>query len=367
MKALVFNGKNTINVEEVKKPTIENPKDAILKVTSSAICGSDLHMYDGRTDMPKGSIFGHEIMGVIESVGEAVTSIKVGDRVVLPFNIACGFCFNCIRQFPNACLTVNPEGPGGAYGYADMGPFKGGQAEFVRVPFADYNCVKLPGKPFDEFEIDFLLLADIFPTGYHACELANVQPGKSVAIFGAGPVGLLAAYSAFIKGASQVFIVDQSDVRLQLAKQIGAHPIDLKAGNPAEQILEAIAHNQLIQESLRPGEIKMPGVLCGIDAVGYQARKTEDINDEDPGSVLTQLAKIVNPTGNIGVVGVYMPVDPRGVDSNAKQGIIEIPYGTIFYKGITIALWTNTRKKICRIFKRFNHCQKSKTLFYCFS
>src|SRR5262249_51863221 len=149
----------------------------------------------------RGTVFGHEIMGIIEETGPAVCSLEPGDRVVLPFNISCGFCFNCARGLTSACLTMNAERPGAAYGFAGMGPYRGGQAEMVRVPYADFNALKLPGAEGDEFEDDFLMLADIFPTGYHACEMARVKPGSSVAIFGAGPVGLLSAHSALIKGA----------------------------------------------------------------------------------------------------------------------------------------------------------------------
>jgi glutathione-independent formaldehyde dehydrogenase len=178
-------------------------------------------MYDGRTPLKEGMVVGHEIMGVIEQVGEAVQSIKKGDRVVLPFNIACGFCFNCLRQHTEACLTMNPEAPHAAYGYAGMGPYEGGQAEFVLVPYADFNCLKLPGKPGDQWEDDFLLLSDVFPTAFHATELAHVAAGKTVAVFGAGPVGLLSAYCSVLKGASEVYVVDSIPERLQKAKELG--------------------------------------------------------------------------------------------------------------------------------------------------
>ena len=226
MKAVVFKGKNQVAVEEVPDPKIEAPGDAIVRITTASICGSDLHMYEGRSSAQPGIVFGHENMGVVNEVGPGVMSVKTGDRVVLPFNIGCGFCFNCSRGYSNACLTANPEYPTAGYGYADMGPFRGGQAEFLRVPFADYNCLKLPGTPGDEFEDDFVLLADIFPTGYHATELARVKSGDSVAVFGGGPVGLLSAYSAILKGAAEVYVVDRSEDRLKRAKSIGAIPVD---------------------------------------------------------------------------------------------------------------------------------------------
>ncbi len=272
MKAVSFEGTRNVSVSSRPKPKLSSPTDAILRVTTSGICGSDLHMYDGRTALKKGTVVGHEMMGVIEEAGSAVRSIQEGDRVVLPFNIACGYCFNCHRGYTNACLTMNPEAASAAYGYAGMGPYQGGQAEFVLVPNADFNCLKLPGKPGDQWEDDFLLLADVFPTGYHAAELAGVSPGKTVAVFGAGPVGLLSAYSALLKGASEVYVVDNIAERLEKAQELGAIPIDFSQDDPVEQIFRIRKKNKDTQKSHRPGEEKMKGVDCAIDAVGYQAR-----------------------------------------------------------------------------------------------
>jgi len=196
MKAVVYKEPCQVAVENVDDPRIEAPGDAVVRITSAAICGSDLHMYEGRTGAQPGTVFGHENMGVVEEVGPGVTSVKVGDRVVLPFNIACGFCFNCLRGFTSACLTVNAAAPHAAYGYADMGPFKGGQAQYLRVPYADFNALKLPGTPGDQWEDDFVTLADIWPTGHHGVELAGVREGGTVAVFGAGPVGLMAVLSS---------------------------------------------------------------------------------------------------------------------------------------------------------------------------
>jgi len=269
MKAVSYKGTHKVAVSDHPKPKLNSPTDAILKVTTSGICGSDLHMYDGRTELKEGTVVGHEIMGVIEQVGEAVRSIKKGDRVVLPFNIACGFCFNCHRGCTNACLTMIPESASAAYVYAGMGPYQGGQAEYVLVPYADFNCLKLPGTPGDDWEDDFLLLADVFPTGYHATELAGVSPGKTVAVFGAGPVGLLAAYSSVLKGASEVYVVDNIAERLEKAKELGGVPIDFSQGDPVERIFEIRKKHQPTLQSHRPGEEKMQGVDCAIDAVGY--------------------------------------------------------------------------------------------------
>ncbi|HYZ15038.1 MAG TPA: alcohol dehydrogenase catalytic domain-containing protein, partial [Candidatus Acidoferrum sp.] len=219
MRAVVWKEPYKVVVEQIENPRIEEPTDAVLRLTTAAICGSDLHMYEGRAPMQPGQVFGHENLGVIEQVGSAVRTIKPGDRVVLPFNIGCGFCFNCTRGYSNACLTTNPQSHSGGYGYSGMGPHRGGQAEYVRVPYADYNCLKLPGRPGDDFEDDFVLLADVFPTGYHATEQAHVQPGDTVAIFGAGPVGLMAALSAKIRGASEIYVVDTVKERLDKVRQ----------------------------------------------------------------------------------------------------------------------------------------------------
>jgi len=253
LRAVVYKGPRKVAVEEVEEPKIEGPRDAIIRLTSTAICGSDLHMYEGRTSEKPGKVLGHEPLGVVEKVGDGVISIKEGDRVVVTFNIACGYCYNCVRGFTSACLTPNPKQPGAAFGYAMMGPYAGAQAELLRVPFADFNCIKLPGSPGDKWEDDFVLLADIFPTGFFANVLAMTAPGDPVAIFGAGPVGLLSAYSAILIGASDVYVVDYIKSRLQKAAEIGATPVDFSKGDPVAQILALRAANPaLIQSSPHP-------------------------------------------------------------------------------------------------------------------
>jgi len=336
MKAVSYKSVRKMEVADRPKPKIKSPTDALLRVTTSGICGSDLHMYDGRTPLDEGTVVGHEIMGVIEEVGEAATSIKKGDRVVLPFNIACGFCFNCHRGHTEACLTMNPEQPHAAYVYAGMGPYQGGQAEFVLVPHADFNCLKLPGKPGDQWEDDFLLLADVFPTAFHATELACVAAGKTVAVFGAGPVGLLSAYCSVLKGASEVYVVDNIAERLQKAEEMGAIAVDFGKGDPVEQIFKLRKKNKGIQQSLRPGEEKMEGVDCAIDAVGYQARNDDDPKNEKPTQVLENCLRVVNPTGSIGIIGVYIAPDPGARNEQAKKGIFPFPIADFFDKGITM-------------------------------
>lgn len=345
MKAVVYKGKNRVAVEDVPNPKVEAPDDAVVRITTAAICGSDLHMYEERSSAEPGIVFGHENQGIVEEVGPAVRQIKKGDRVVLPFNVACGFCFNCSRGYTSACLTANPEGATAGYGYAGMGPYRGGQAEYLRVPFADFNCLKLPGKEGDEFEDDFVLLADIFPTAWHATELAHVQAGDSVAIFGAGPVGLLSAYSALLRGAAEVYVVDRAPERLRKAETIGAAPVDFTKGDPAEQIKDLRQRNQRQMSALRPNEEKMAGVMCGIDAVGYQAHSDEDPDREDPMQTVRQLAEIVNPTGHVGLIGVYFSEDPGGQSEATKKGKYVFPLGDFWEKGITLGMGQAPVKK----------------------
>ena len=318
MKAVVYQKPFSVTVENVPSPKILHPNDVIVRVTSTAICGSDLHMYEGRTAAQPGIVFGHENLGIIEEVGSGVTALRAGDRVVMPFNVACGFCRNCQAGFTGFCLNVNPGFAGGAYGYVAMGPYMGGQAEYLRIPYAEFNCLVLP--PGKEHETDFVMLADIFPTGYHGCELADVRPGETVAVYGAGPVGLMAAYSALLRGASQVFVVDRVPERLAKAAQIGAIPINFDGGDPVEQI-----------KAQTGGE----GTDKGIDAVGYQA-VTKQGASEQPALVLNALIHTVRATGALGIPGLYVPADPGGVDEQAKRGMLGIAFGKLFEKGLRL-------------------------------
>ena len=186
MEALVYRGERDVRVENLPDAKLEQPTDALVKISTTNICGSDLHMYEGGTNVEKGKVLGHENLGEVTEIGKAVSRVKVGDLVCQPFNISCGFCKNCERGFTSACLNMNPDKPDAAYGYAGMGPYNGGQAEFLRVPFADFSCLVLP-EGAEEKQNDYVMFADIWPTGYHAIELACVQTGESVVIYGAGP------------------------------------------------------------------------------------------------------------------------------------------------------------------------------------
>ena len=318
MKAVVYKGPFKLAVEDVEDPKIEQPGDALIRVTTANICGSDLHPYEGRAPPEAGMVLGHENMGIVEETGPGVTRVKAGDRVSVPFNLACGTCRNCTDGWTSACLRANPSGqPGAGYGYPQMGPYRGGQAEYLRVPWADFNLLELP--PGDEHERDFTLLSDIFPTGYHGTELAGVEPGRTVAVFGAGPVGLMAAHSANIRGAAQTFVVDFQPDRLALAATMGATPVNLADTDAAEAIMDATDGF---------------GVDCGVEAVGYQAH--DPAGHEHPGPVLDALVQVVRATGKIGVVGVYEPTDEGAATENAKHGRYGFDYGTAFTKGITI-------------------------------
>src|ERR1700677_4371510 len=293
MKAVVYQGPKKVTVDTVPDAKIEKQTDVVIKLTTTNICGSDLHMYEGRTDVEKGKVLGHENLGKVIEVGDAVDSIKVGDYVCLPFNIACGFCENCERGLTGFCLTTNPGTAGAAYGFAGMGPYSGGQAEYLRVPYADFNCLKLP-EDATEKERDYVMLADIFPTGWHSTRLADLKPGESIIIYGAGPVGLMAAMSARIQGARQIFVVDHTTDRLALAKKIGATPIDSSNDDVSEQIRE---------------HTKGLGADCGAECVGYQCHNSA--GKEVPNMVMNALVDAVKATGNIGVIGVFVPQDPK--------------------------------------------------------
>ncbi|SFS98482.1 alcohol dehydrogenase [Halostagnicola kamekurae] len=323
MNAVVYKGEREVAVEEVEQPQIEHPNDVVIDITTTCICGSDLHMYEGRTAAESGIVFGHENMGIVTEVGDAVTSLEEGDRVVAPFNVACGFCENCENGYTGFCTNVNPGFAGGAYGYVAMGPYKGGQAEELRIPYADFNALKLPDG--DEHEDSFALLADIFPTGWHGTELANLESGDSVAIYGAGPVGLMAAYSAKLKGAAEIYVVDRVPSRLELAEEhCDATPINFEEGDPVEQIKD----------------IHGGGVDKGVDAVGYQAIDPEKQGDdaydparENPAVVINNLIRTVRPTGELGIPGLYVPDDPGAPDEMAAQGRLGIDFGLLFEKG----------------------------------
>jgi len=334
MKALVYNGPRKVAVENVPDAAIERATDVLVKVTSTNICGSDLHMYEGRTGMEPGRILGHENLGVVIEIGEAVDRVKVGDRVCLPFNIGCGFCANCEQGLSGFCLTCNPGMAGAAYGFAGMGPYSGGQAELLRVPYGDYNCLVLP-RGSEEKESDYVMLSDIFPTGYHATELAGVRPGESVVVYGAGPVGLMAAMSAMIKGASQVFVVDTHKDRLALAEKAGAIAIDDTEDGGVERILE-----------LTGGQ----GADRGCECVGYQCCNMH--REEVPNLTMNNLVKTVKATGRIGVVGVFVPEDPGSPDKLEKRGQLAFDFGAYWMKGQSMGTGQANVKAYNRLLSR---------------
>lgn len=345
MKALVYKGPRDVRVENVPDAKVEQPTDALVRITTTNICGSDLHMYEGRTDVEKGKVLGHENLGEVIEVGKAVTKVKVGDLVCLPFNISCGSCKNCERGYTGFCLTVNPGNAGGAYGYAGMGPYEGGQAEYLRVPFADFNCLILP-EGAAEHENDYVMLADIWPTGYHATELAGVEPGESVVVYGAGPVGLFAAYSAILKGASKVMIVDRLRDRLRLAEGIGAIAIDDSKGSPVEQVLD-----------LTDGK----GADKGCECVGYQAHDVD--GHEHANLTMNNLVGSVRPTGKLGVVGVFPSKDPKSSDKLEKQGQIAFDLGNFFEKGLSMGSGQANVKKYNRYLAELIAYGKAKPSF----
>ena len=345
MKAIVYNGPRDVSVKEMPDPTIKHPSDVIVRITTTNICGSDLHMYEGRTSLEPGKIIGHENLGVIEECGPAVSSLKVGDHVCIPFNASCGYCKNCERGLTAACLTLNPGTAGAGYGYAGMGEFQGGQAEYLRVPYGDFNCLKLP-EDAREREDDYVMLSDIFPTGWHATELAGLLPGESVVIYGAGPVGLMAALSAQIKGAAQIMIVDRHPDRLALAAKCGALAIDDSKDDPVTRVLE-----------LTHGE----GADRGCECVGFHAHDPQ--GHEVSNEVMNRLVKSVRPTGSLGVVGVFMPEDPKSANELARKGQIAFDFGEFWTKGLRMGTGQTSVKHYNRHLCQLIEAGKAKPSF----
>lgn len=287
----------------------------ILKVVTTSICGSDQHMVRGRTTAPAGIILGHEITGQVIECGRDVEFIKKGDICSVPFNIACGRCRNCKEGRTGICLNVNPARPGAAYGYVDMGGWVGGQAEYVMVPYADFNLLKFPDKEQALAKIkDLTLLSDIFPTGYHGAVSAGVGPGSIVYVAGAGPVGLACAASCHLLGAACVIVGDMIPERLKQAKSFGCEVIDLrKKASLAEQIEQIVG---------------VPEVDAAVDCVGFEARgHGADTAVEKPATVLNSVMEVTRAGGSIGIPGLYVTGDPGGVDENAKVGMLGIRIG----------------------------------------
>jgi glutathione-independent formaldehyde dehydrogenase len=287
----------------------------ILKIVSTNICGSDQHMVRGRTTAPPNLILGHEITGEVIELGPDVEFIKEGDLVSVPFNIACGRCRNCKERNTGVCLNVNPDRPGSAYGYVDMGGWVGGQAEYVMVPYADWNLLKFPDKDQAmEKILDLTMLSDIFPTGYHGCVSAGVSSGSTVYIAGAGPVGLAAAHAAQFLGAAVVIVGDMNPERLKQAASFGCETVDLTHdASLADQI------EQILGE---------PEVDSAVDAVGFEARgHGKDADHEAPATVLNSIMEVTRAAGKLGIPGLYVTGDPGGIDEAAKVGSLSIRLG----------------------------------------
>ena len=287
----------------------------ILKIVSTNICGSDQHMVRGRTTAPKGLVLGHEITGEVIEAGRDVEFIKVGDLVSVPFNIACGRCRNCKERATGICLNVNPARPGAAYGYVDMGGWVGGQADYVMVPYADFNLLKFPDKAQAMSKIkDLTCLSDILPTGYHGAVSAGVGPGATVYIAGAGPVGLACAAACQLLGAAVVIVGDLIPERLAQARSFGCETVDVS--------MEASVGDQIAQI------LKVPEVDCAVDCVGFEARgHGQDARKEAPATVLNSLMTICRAGGSLGIPGLYVTDDPGAVDKAAQHGNLSIRIG----------------------------------------
>ncbi|HTF54016.1 MAG TPA: formaldehyde dehydrogenase, glutathione-independent [Pseudonocardia sp.] len=335
-KIVVYKEPGVVAVEDHDIPKLEVPTDVakakgltqkavhgvILKNIATNICGSDQHMVRGRTTAPPGQTLGHEITGEIIEKGEDVQFLQVGDIVTVPFNIACGRCRNCRDGQTGVCLNVNPARAGSAYGYVDMGGWEGGQAEFVMVPFADFNLLKFPDRDQAlEKILDLTMLSDIFPTGYHGAFTAGVTTGSTVYVAGAGPVGLAAAYSAQLLGAAVVIVGDRNADRLAQARSFGCETVDISLGATLEdQIAEILGTNE---------------VDCAVDAVGFEASGHGRDAGEAPATVLNSVMTLTRAGGRLGIPGLYVTGDPGAPDEDAKQGTLKVRLGLGWAKSHT--------------------------------
>jgi glutathione-independent formaldehyde dehydrogenase len=336
MKAVVLEETRQIVVREVPDAEMKETTDVLLRITSTAICGTDLHFYEGRMRGIEGGVIGHEPLGVVEEVGSTVKNVKKGDRVIVPTHIRCGFCAMCVDGHSSACLTTNPGAAGAAYGYPNKGGYQGAQAELLRVPLADANCLKLPGEPGDKWEDDFVLLADAFTAGYHAAAIIEVAPSDTVVIFGAGSVGLLAAYSARLRGAARVYFVDAIPERLEKTGELGAIPVNFLHGDPIEQIREQ--QSKWRSDPAFRQEKPLGGVTCAIDAIGFQARSKTDYSREDPLWVTEVIAELINPAGRVAIIGFWPLKDPNGIEPSLKEGKLTVPWSKLFNNNVRISM-----------------------------
>jgi glutathione-independent formaldehyde dehydrogenase len=320
-RGVVYLGPGKVEVQSIDFPELKNPKGkkithgVILKVVSTNICGSDQHMVRGRTTAPAGLVLGHEITGEVIEAGADVEFLKKGDLVSVPFNVACGRCRTCKEMKTGICLTVNEGRAGGAYGYVDMGGWVGGQAEYVMVPYADFNLLKFPNKDQAMEKIrDLTMLSDIFPTGFHGAVKAGVGPGTTVYVAGAGPVGLAAAASAHLLGAAVVIVGDMNKARLAHARSFGCETVDLNEdANLADQIANILG---------------VPEIDCAIDCVGFEASgHGTQAKTEVPAAVLNSLMEITRAGGSIGIPGLYVTDDPGAKEASAKTGNLSIRFG----------------------------------------
>ncbi|HEX5115278.1 MAG TPA: formaldehyde dehydrogenase, glutathione-independent [Pseudonocardiaceae bacterium] len=327
-RVVVYQGGGNVSVESIDYPKLELPADVsgglglkrqaphavILKIVSTNICGSDQHMVRGRTTAPVGQTLGHEITGEVVETGDDVLFVKPGDICSVPFNIACGRCRMCNEGKTGVCLNVNPARAGAAYGYVDMGGWIGGQAEYVMVPFADFNLLKFPDRDQAMAKImDLTMLSDIFPTGYHGAYTAGVTTGSTVYVGGAGPVGLAAAHSAQLLGAAVVIVGDLNPERLQQARSFGCETVDLTRDAGLPDMIEQIV-----------GE---PEVDAAVDAVGFEARGHGAGASEAPATVLNDMMTVARAGAALGIPGLYVTGDPGGIDDNAKIGQIGVRLG----------------------------------------
>jgi len=333
MRALTWHGKGDIRCESVPDPEIEHGRDAIIKVTTCAMCGSDLHIYNGvMPKMERGDVLGHETMGEVVEVGKENKKLKVGDRIVVPFTISCGECFFCKRGYFSACERTNPDretaeklwghSPAGLFGYTHiLGGYRGGQAEYLRVPYADVGPIKVPEGLSDD---QVIFLSDIFPTGYMAAEFCNIQEGDTIAVWGCGPVGQMAIRSAFLLGAERVIAIDTVPERLEMAREAGAITLDFRRKGGVYPAIQELTQGRGADACIDAVGTE-PSLASGVDAIAEQLKYSAFLATDRP-HVLREAITCCRNFGTVSIVGVY-------------GGLVDnLPMGSAINRGLTLRM-----------------------------
>ncbi len=339
-RVVTYMGPKKLEIQNVEFPKLVGPKGrkcehgVILKIVVTNICGSDQHIYRGRFPVPQGMVLGHEMTGEVIEVGRDVEFIKKGDLCSVPFNVSCGRCRNCMERHTDVCMNVNDEIDCGAYGF-NLGGWQGGQADYMMVPYADWNLLKFPDKDRAMAKIkDLAFLSDILPTGFHGCVAAGATWGSSVYIAGAGPVGRAAAAGARLLGASCIVVGDTDKQRLEVVKKAGYQTVDLASSTPLPDQIEAIYGKREVD--------------CGVDCVGFEAHGHGPGAEDDPAAVLNGLFEVVRAGGGMGIPGIYTAGDSEAKNETIRKGAYQLDFGKAWIKSPSLVAGQAPIKKYNR-------------------